>query len=69
MSQHQSEVDKDQRFQFGKNWTRFLEVLNEERIDTAIKSLQIMLEVENLQGKTFLDAGSGSGLFSGLPNS
>lgn len=64
MKQHQSEVEQGKRFQFGDNWMRFLEVLNEERIVIAEKSLQQMLDVENLQGKTFLDAGSGSGLFS-----
>lgn len=64
MKQHQSEVEQGQRFQFGDNWMRFLEVLDEDRIATAEKSLQQMLGVESLQGKTFLDAGSGSGLFS-----
>lgn len=64
MKQHQSEVEQGQRFQFGDNWTRFLEVLSDDRIAIAEKSLQEMLGVKNLQGKTFLDAGSGSGLFS-----
>jgi len=64
MNKHQAEVEKGHRFQFGDNWQRFLEVLNDERITIAVKSLQKMLGVENLQGKTFLDAGSGSGLFS-----
>jgi SAM-dependent methyltransferase len=58
------EVINGERFKFGANWLRFLEVLNEDRIETAIKSLQEMLDVENLQGKKFLDIGSGSGLFS-----
>ncbi|HAA32549.1 MAG TPA: class I SAM-dependent methyltransferase [Cyanobacteria bacterium UBA8553] len=52
------------RFQFGENWKRFLSVLNDERIAEAEKSLKEMLEVEDLQGKSFLDIGSGSGLFS-----
>ena len=64
MKQHKEEVEEGKRFQFGDNWMRFLEVLNEERIVIAEKSLQQMLGIENLQGKTFLDAGSGSGLFS-----
>jgi len=64
MNQHQSEINKGQRFSFGENWTRFLEVLDEDRIAIAEKSLQKMLGIESLQGKTFLDAGSGSGLFS-----
>jgi 2-polyprenyl-3-methyl-5-hydroxy-6-metoxy-1,4-benzoquinol methylase len=52
------------RFEFGKNWQRFLKILNEERILEAEKSLKQMLEIENLNGKSFLDIGSGSGLFS-----
>lgn len=52
------------RFEFGANWTRFLSVVDEARIEAAIASLQAMLGVERLDGKTFLDVGSGSGLFS-----
>lgn len=57
-------LDDKQRFAFGENWARFLSVLNDERIASAAKSLQDMLDVTSLQGKTFLDIGSGSGLFS-----
>lgn len=52
------------RFKFGKNWQRFLAHLNEERIQEAEKSLQTMLGRDRLEGLTFLDIGSGSGLFS-----
>ena len=52
------------RFAFGKNWTRFLGVLNDERIAIAENSLRTMLGIERLDGKSFLDIGSGSGLFS-----
>lgn len=62
--QHTLEVEQGERFEFGKNWRRFLELLNEERILKAEQSLREMLEVESLEGKTFLDIGSGSGLFS-----
>lgn len=55
---------KDPRFEFGENWTRFLEVLNETRIQKAEESLKQMLKVSTLRDKTFLDIGSGSGLFS-----
>lgn len=61
---HQSELDRGERFAFGGNWANFLKVLNNDRIDAAINSLKEMLEVESLEGKTFLDIGSGSGLFS-----
>ncbi|GAB4139862.1 MAG: class I SAM-dependent methyltransferase [Sphingomonadales bacterium] len=58
------EIKKRNRFEFGKNWKRFLRDLNQDRIDRAVYSLQNMLDAERLDGKTFLDIGSGSGLFS-----
>ena len=58
------EVSACQRFEFGKNWARFLSVLKDKRITEAENSLMRMLEVENFVGKSFLDVGSGSGLFS-----
>jgi len=54
----------DGRFAFGKNWARFLTVLDDERIQEAERNLREMLGVEQLEGKRFLDIGSGSGLFS-----
>src|ERR1700727_538380 len=62
--QHRAEVDQGQRFPFGKNWASFLSTLNEDRIVLAVKSMTSSLNVESLEGKTFLDVGSGSGLFS-----
>lgn len=64
MSAHAIEVGRGERFEFGENWSRFLAVLDEERIRKAEESLREMLEVESLAGKSFLDIGSGSGLFS-----
>jgi 2-polyprenyl-3-methyl-5-hydroxy-6-metoxy-1,4-benzoquinol methylase len=64
MINHEQELSKGQRFEFGANWERFLLVLNVERIDMAVASLKRMLDVEDLHGKSFLDIGSGSGLFS-----
>lgn len=52
------------QFEFGKNWQRFLSILDEDRISEAEKSLKQMLEIDDLGGKSFLDIGSGSGLFS-----
>ena len=63
-ARHTGEVRKGRRFRFGMNWERFLKVLNDERIAEAEKSLCEFLEVDNLQGKAFLDIGSGSGLLS-----
>ena len=52
------------RFEFGKNWKRFLSVLDDEKIKEAEKSLKDSLKISSLKGRSFLDAGSGSGLFS-----
>lgn len=52
------------RFEFGQNWQRFLSVLTEDRIKYAELSLQQLLGVEDLVARSFLDIGSGSGLFS-----
>ncbi len=64
MSGHAEEVLTGERFEFGKNWSRFLSLLNEERICRAEDSLLTGLRFQNLTGQTFLDVGSGSGLFS-----
>jgi 2-polyprenyl-6-hydroxyphenyl methylase/3-demethylubiquinone-9 3-methyltransferase len=63
-SVHQQEVANGERFEFGKNWAAFLDVLDEGRIKEAEASLLEMLEVESFSGRSFLDIGSGSGLFS-----
>jgi 2-polyprenyl-3-methyl-5-hydroxy-6-metoxy-1,4-benzoquinol methylase len=56
--------DEQRRFAFGENWARFLNAVDEARITEAEQSLQSMLELEQLDGRTFLDVGCGSGLFS-----
>ncbi len=63
-SQNTSEIEAGNRFAFGENWSRFLLVLDNDRIRQAEQSLCDMLNVKDLQGKGFLDIGSGSGLFS-----
>jgi SAM-dependent methyltransferase len=59
-----AQVGAGERFRFGANWARFLDGLDEERIVEAERSLRDMLGVSSLEGRAFLDAGSGSGLFS-----
>jgi len=50
-------------FEFGENWQRYIsEYLNPERKQIAADSLRDL--VGDLTGKTFLDIGAGSGLFS-----
>ena len=61
---HADELATRARFAFGKNWQRFLRGLSESRIVAAEQSLLEMLELPSLEGKRFLDIGSGSGLFS-----
>jgi 2-polyprenyl-6-hydroxyphenyl methylase/3-demethylubiquinone-9 3-methyltransferase len=63
-SSHAEEVAGGARFTFGENWRRFLSLLDDSRIAEAERSLAAMLEVERLDGRRFLDIGSGSGLFS-----
>lgn len=58
------EIRRGERFAFGENWSRFLAVLDEDRISEAERSLRDMLGMQRLDGLSFLDVGSGSGLFS-----
>lgn len=53
-----------QRFGFGDNWTGFLRVLDDDRVAEAERSLTEMLGPGALAGRSWLDIGSGSGLFS-----
>ena len=55
---------QEHRFEFGKNWQSFLKLVDEERIQAATDSLRVILKVEDLSNKSFLDIGCGSGLFS-----
>jgi 2-polyprenyl-6-hydroxyphenyl methylase/3-demethylubiquinone-9 3-methyltransferase len=64
MLAHGAEIRAGERFEFGKNWERFLALVDEDRIGKAASSLRLWLEVEDLEGKSFLDIGSGSGLYS-----
>jgi len=63
-STHVDEIARGERFAFGENWQRFLGTLGEIRIQQAEDSLKAMLSVGDLQGKDFIDVGSGSGIFS-----
>lgn len=64
MSAHAIEISQRKRFRFGDNWSHFLPLIDDARISQAEESLKTMLEVEDLNGKRFVDIGSGSGLFS-----
>ncbi|OGN29988.1 MAG: hypothetical protein A3A33_01545 [Candidatus Yanofskybacteria bacterium RIFCSPLOWO2_01_FULL_49_25] len=58
-----SDIQKGQ-FSFGKNWQAYLRNLTEERQARARKSLTDFMSLADLKGKSFLDIGCGSGLFS-----
>jgi SAM-dependent methyltransferase len=55
---------RNQHFAFGKNWQRYLSHINEDRVKSAERSIVEFLGLEDLRGKSFLDIGCGSGLFS-----
>ena len=57
-------MEQNQVFPFGANWRRFLNRITDERVKNAARSLTDFLELENFEGRSFLDVGCGSGLFS-----
>jgi len=61
---HAGEIASGERFGFGENWRNFLAWLDDDRIEAACGSMRDLLETDRLVGKSFLDIGSGSGLFS-----
>jgi SAM-dependent methyltransferase len=61
---HKDEVKRGRRFEFGLNWRSFLDALDQDRITEAVRSVTELLSLNDLSGKSFLDIGSGSGLFS-----
>lgn len=64
MSSFETQVKQGKRFQFGRNWQNYIKSLTSEKIKFAEIATSEMLGTNNLSGKTVLDIGSGSGLFS-----
>lgn len=56
--------ESELRFSFGKNWKRYLKSVGAEEIEEAKRSLELVIEGLDLSRSSFLDIGSGSGLFS-----
>jgi len=57
--------DTAERFAFGQNWKGFIEKsFSAERVAVAKTKLLETLQLPDLQGKTFLDVGCGSGIHS-----
>src|SRR5690242_2910220 len=52
-------------FDFGSNWEGFSKLhVDPRRLEIACESLETLLEKKDFVGKSFLDVGCGSGLFS-----
>jgi SAM-dependent methyltransferase len=51
-------------FSFGENWKKYLSDLEEPTIGHAVNSFVDFTQLSSLEGHTFLDIGSGSGLSS-----
>jgi len=51
-------------FSFGENWLNYIKTFDEEKFKESRRSLADLLGADSLAGKTFLDIGSGSGVFS-----
>jgi len=64
MNIYANEIAAGQRFEFGENWRNFLSVIDDASVAEARDSLCAMLGLSSLEGMSFLDVGSGSGLFS-----
>jgi len=56
-------VDTATRFAFGKNWRNYARTVDEQTLEKGQESLSGLLEI-NLEGRSFLDVGCGSGLFT-----
>jgi 2-polyprenyl-3-methyl-5-hydroxy-6-metoxy-1,4-benzoquinol methylase len=54
----------DSHFSFGENWSEYARKIDEKRIVEAEESLIRLVGREAIEGRSFLDIGCGSGLFS-----
>jgi predicted RNA methylase len=61
---NQNLLEFESHFSFGENWAQYSEKINERRIEEAERSLIRLVGREQIEGRTFLDIGCGSGLFS-----
>src|SRR4051812_12793567 len=56
-------VERSSHFEFGENWKDYSKSIDKTRVDQAVAGIQKLFP-EGINGKTFLDIGSGSGLHS-----
>jgi 2-polyprenyl-6-hydroxyphenyl methylase/3-demethylubiquinone-9 3-methyltransferase len=59
-----AEIARGERFAFGANWRSFARHVDDRRVAEAERSLKERFGADGFSGRTFLDAGCGSGLFS-----
>src|SRR6185369_16358388 len=65
MNTYEESYKDRNHFSFGKNWLNFLKTLNDKKIEEAEKSVEGFFGGrDKVAGKTFVDIGCGSGLFS-----
>src|SRR6476661_3992876 len=55
-------TDRSTHFEFGANWADYSRMIDEPRITSAMDNVRAL--VGDVRGRTVLDIGSGSGLFS-----
>jgi 2-polyprenyl-6-hydroxyphenyl methylase/3-demethylubiquinone-9 3-methyltransferase len=60
----QNLLELESHFSFGENWAEYAQKIDEKRIEEAGKSIVRLVGKEAIEGRTFLDIGCGSGLFS-----
>ena len=56
--------DQSTHFEFGKNWSAYSETISDNDINSAKDQLRHLLGLQDLNGKSFLDIGCGSGIHS-----
>lgn len=56
---------EETRFEFGRNWSRYIEKsFSQERVEISKRKLLSYLGLSDLEGRSFIDIGCGSGLHS-----
>lgn len=62
---HTTTTESSPRYEFGSNWQSFVDrCLSDECVQLAQESLKELLNLQSLRGRTFIDVGCGSGLYS-----
>lgn len=57
-------LQAESHFAFGENWRSFAKLVNPERIAQAEAGLERLIRRDEIEGRSFLDIGCGSGLSS-----